>query len=205
MNATIPTLQSLARLGVTLKPLSKPVEGARRWSPFKATWGATLSDLQRELEAHGAELVVLEVGLFSADFRQDGWPRGDRRNPRSAGVRLTFRATKVPGRPLLTFDSGEFSEWGDNVRALALGLHDLRRAERYGITNRGAQYAGFKALPTGGPDPDRGRRLIAERFGGDVRRALRATHPDTREDGFTDQDFADVQALRDADRKASGA
>lgn len=191
---SVPTLHSVARLGVTIRPLAKPVDGMRRVSPFRAPWPRTLQEFARELESHGAELTTLEVGLLDADFRADGGPRGDRRVPRTAGVRLTFRAAGLDGSPLLSFDAGEFGEWHENVRALALGLESLRRADRYGITKRGEQYAGFRALPSGGPDPVRGARLIEE-LGG-IGRALRATHPDTRVEGYTDRDFADVQAAR---------
>lgn len=41
------------------------------------------------------------------------------------------------------------TDWQHNVRAIALGLEALRRVDRYGITKRGEQYAGWKALPAG--------------------------------------------------------
>jgi hypothetical protein len=40
-------------------------------------------------------------------------------------------------------------DWQHNVRAIALGLEALRKVDRYGITRRGEQYAGWKALPAG--------------------------------------------------------
>jgi hypothetical protein len=45
-----------------------------------------------------------------------------------------------------TFEGGA-EGWQDNVRAIALGLEALRQVERYGITKRGQQYAGWLALP----------------------------------------------------------
>lgn len=40
--------------------------------------------------------------------------------------------------------------WQHNVRSIALGLEALRAVDRYGITKRGEQYAGFTgALPAG--------------------------------------------------------
>ena len=39
--------------------------------------------------------------------------------------------------------------WTDNLRAITLGLHDLRRLDRYGIAKRGQQYAGFREIGSG--------------------------------------------------------
>lgn len=190
------TLGGVAARGVTIKPWTKPVECDYHASPFSAPWGTTTAELGRELHAIGAQFAVLEVDLNPGDFRQDGGPRGDRQTPRSPGLRLTFRAAGLPGSPLRSFEAGRYSPWTENVRALALGLESLRRVDRYGITKHGEQYAGFLALPPGDTDlVDRGRVLIAE-HGGDVRAALRATHPDV---GGNDDDFKAVQAARDAD------
>lgn len=38
--------------------------------------------------------------------------------------------------------------WQHNVRSIALGLESLRAVDRYGITRRGEQYAGFRAALT---------------------------------------------------------
>jgi hypothetical protein len=83
--------------------------------------------------------------------------------------------------------------WEHNVRAIALGLEALRAVDRHGITRRGEQYAGFKALPPGGPSVERGVQLIRDH--GSVRAALLATHPDQ---GGDSAEFADVQAAREA-------
>ncbi len=39
--------------------------------------------------------------------------------------------------------------WKENLRAIALGLEALRKVERYGIAERGQQYAGYRELPCG--------------------------------------------------------
>lgn len=189
------TLGSMLSIGVTVKPWTRPVECEHRLSPFSAKWATTRDELHRELHAITAQMVTLEVDLQPIDFRQDGGPRADRQTPRSPGVRLTFRAAGLEGSPLRSFEASTFSTWADNVRALALGLESLRRVDRYGITKHGEQYAGFRALPPGDVDlVQRGRRIIAE-HGGDVRSALRATHPDA---GGVADDFKAVQAARDA-------
>lgn len=40
-------------------------------------------------------------------------------------------------------------DWHHNVRAIALTLEALRAVDRYGATETGQQYSGFKALPAG--------------------------------------------------------
>ena len=49
----------------------------------------------------------------------------------------------------LKYMTDTFDDWQENVRAIALGLEALRKVDRYGITKRGEQYVGWKALPSG--------------------------------------------------------
>lgn len=177
---------------VTFRPLERPVPTSGRWSPFKATWRSTVQLLAKELRAHGARNTILEVDVRESDLRLDGLPRADRR-ARTSGIVLSFKATKVPGSPQLRYEVGTYNDWTDNLRAIALGLEALRAVDRYGVTKRGEQYAGWKALPMGSadPSPDRGRALIQEH--GSVAAALKATHPDHGGDPHA---FADVQAAR---------
>lgn len=179
--------EDLARL-VTFRPLERAVPGPSRYSPFKASWTSTVTLLAKELRAHGAQRTVLEVDFRETDLRNDGLPRADRR-ARTPGIVLSFVASRVAGRPALRYEVGTFTDWRDNVRAVALGLEALRAVDRHGVTKRGEQYAGWKALPSGngGPDPERGRVLIREHGG--EREALMATHPDR---GGNADDFADV-------------
>jgi hypothetical protein len=185
--------EELARL-VTFRPLERPVTGPRRQAPFRASWSNTVDLLAKELRAHGARRTILEVDMREQDFRLDGMPRASA-TANSPGIVLSFEALRVPGKPNLRYEVGTFWDWRDNVRAVALGLEALRAVDRHGVTRRGEQYAGWKALPTGsGPSPERGRRIIRE-HGGDVRKALMATHPDHGGDA---EKFADVQAARGA-------
>ena len=163
-------------------------ERRSRWT-FKAGWQNTLDLLQRELRHLNASNVVLGCGLNEADIRNDGWPRSNARTPVHPGVEVSFDTTH--GHLVYATDVCEV--WEHNVRAIALGLEALRAVDRHGITRRGEQYAGFKALTAGGPSADRGRELIREHGG--VRKALMATHPDR---GGNADDFADVQAAREA-------
>lgn len=180
----------LAQL-VTFRPVERPVSCAGLAPPFSARWGSTVALLAKELRAHGARRAVLEVDLRETDLRNDGLPRADRR-ARTAGIVLSFAATGVPGAPSLRYEVGTYYDWQANLRAIALALEALRAVDRYGVTRRGEQYAGWRQLTAGGPSPERGRELIRQH--GSERAALRATHPDH---GGNPADFADVQAARE--------
>lgn len=165
-----------------------PAARRSRWT-FKADWSNTLKLLDRELGYLGARNVVIGCGLREQDIRNDGWPRSGAREPSHPGVEVSFDTRH--GRLVYATDVCE--RWEHNVRAIALGLEALRAVDRHGITRRGEQYAGFKALSAGGPSVERGARLIREHGG--IRGALHATHPDH---GGDPADFADVQAAREA-------
>lgn len=156
--------------------------------------GQTLDELRRELAYLAARDVVLELDLQEGDLRLDGWPRADAR-PRTPRVVLSFGSKYGPVRyPCDTFD-----RWEDNVRAIRLALEALRTVDRYGVTRRGEQYTGWKALPAqssatvsveaaaevlgrfslGGSRPI---LLSRDAFQEAHRRARAATHPD-RNDG----------------------
>lgn len=62
-------------------------------------------------------------------------PRQVRRNPRPPCRRA--------GPPSSWY--GEV-DWQINLRAIALGLEALRKLDRYGITSRGEQYTGWRAI-----------------------------------------------------------
>lgn len=159
-------------------------------SPFDSTWSATLDLLHRELRQLKAEQIVIQIALREDQIRIDGWPRSGA-TPTHPGVILAFNSKHGP----LKYSTAKFRTWHDNVRAIALGLEALRKVDRYGITKRGEQYSGWKALPAGGDteitEIERGRALIEDHRG--VNAALRATHPDH---GGAPADFRAVQAAR---------
>lgn len=179
---------------VTFRPLDKPVRTSNSRAPFSASWSRTVDLLARELRMLAPKTTILEVDLREQDFRRDGLPRADR-TARTPGIVRTMLRTRH-GHDL-RYEVGTSDRWQDNVRAIALGLEALRAVDRYGVTKRGEQYAGWKALPVGSdaPSADRGREIVG-RYGG-LTAALKATHPDNPNRDGTDKDFKDVQAYRE--------
>lgn len=193
--------EALRRLGATFRPIDswsgEPTRG-RTHSPFSAKLSQTLDLLGRELRAVNARQVILQVALREDDIRLDGFPKANR-NAAHPGVILAFESSHGP----LKFAVDRFLGWEDNLRAIALGMEALRKVDRYGITRRGEQYTGWRALPSGAHDASYGMhsRADAERYlltefgdGADgpaddalVRHALRTAHPDRGGDAETFQ------------------
>ncbi len=153
-------------------------------STFRAGWTSTLELLELELDHLRATDVVISVGLRPEDIRVDGWPRSNAADPRQPGVILSFGSKHGPLRYL----TDRYDGWKANARAIALGLEALRAVDRYGITQRGEQYVGWKAIPasTGG-DQDSLALLVrvakATGYTGPgskslFRKALLEAHPD---------------------------
>jgi hypothetical protein len=157
-----------------------------RWT-FRNGWSDTLDLLQYEIDRLDGHSPVIGAGFRPGDLRMDGLPRANARDPSHPGIEISFDS--MYGR--LTYSTDVCERWEHNVRSIALGLEALRAVDRFGISKRGQQYAGFAQLTAGGPDPGRGKQLV-ERHG-DVKKALMATHPDQ---GGDPREFADVQAYR---------
>jgi hypothetical protein len=183
----------------TFRPLPvwpHPVTDPRRGRyTFKASWSATLRLLAHELLLLNADNPVIGAGFREQDLRLDGLPRADARMPTHPGIEISFDTPRF-GRLVYATDSCEW--WEHNVRSIALGLESLRAVDRFGITRRGEQYAGWRQL-TAGPATDydlveRGRAIIAEH--GSVTAAIKATHPDAGGDA---DDFRAITAAREAD------
>lgn len=176
---------------VTFRPLEPgaftTAPGLRR--PFSAPYSRTLDALERELRHLGADATVIQLALGEDDIRLDGLPRANA-TPAHPGVVVSFESRE---HGPLRYRTNRYGHWHHNLRAIALGLESLRRVDRYGITSKGEQYAGWKALPAGG-DQERAQhgRVLIERHGS-IRAAEKATHPDN---GGTGDDFAAVQAAK---------
>ena len=113
-------------------------------SPFSSGWGSTRELLERELAHLGASDIILELDVADGDLRLDGWPRAHVSVP--PAVKLSF--TSREHGPMV-YATDRYTHWHDNVRAIALGLEALRKIDRYGITDYGQQYAGWKSLEAG--------------------------------------------------------
>lgn len=124
-------------------------------SPFDASYSKTLDLLDRELSHLGAKDPILQVDASERECRLDGQLRADAR-VHYRGVILSFqtRSYGALSYPCDAFErpswkSGAPAAWQQNLRAVALGLEALRKVERYGIAQRGQQYAGYAEIGTG--------------------------------------------------------
>ena len=188
----------MGRLEITYRPLVMwpypNTDQRRSRGTFKADWNNTMALLRREVSLLDGENVVIGGAWKDHEIRKDGMPRSDAREPHP-GIEISFDAVINGQRRRVVYATDVCEYWRHNVRSIALGLESLRAVDRYGITRRGEQYAGFAQLTAGrgNPDPSRGAQLIREHGG--IAEALKATHPDL---GGNADDFADVQAAREA-------
>lgn len=146
-------------------------------SNFSATLSSTTRTLTTELAQLGARHPVLELAIPADQWRIDGRPRANAREDHP-GVVLSLPHTSVGA---LRYATDTFDRWQDNLRAIALGLEALRKVDRYGITKRGEQYQGFRALPPGATampasqmSVDEAARILAE--------LARSANPDVNPD-----------------------
>lgn len=116
-------------------------------SQFSAPWFATVELLDRELTKLGARHGVIQIAVDEHEIRRDGTMPLATARLRHPGVIVAFDSEYGP----LKYVADRFDRWQDNVRAIALGLEALRKVDRYGITKRGEQYTGWRALPPGRP------------------------------------------------------
>lgn len=133
-------------MNYTVRPISdrSAFTGSHRRSQFQSSWPTTERLLFAEVKHLRGKNLVLELDVREQDLRLDGGLRANAR-PTTPAVRVAFDSMHGP----LTYATDRFTTWQDNVRAVALGLEALRKVDRYGITKRGEQYAGWKALPGG--------------------------------------------------------
>lgn len=188
---------ALRRAGIVFRPIDVwpgAETRSRRRASFKAPLGSTMALLGRELLALNARVVIAQIAMTEADFRNDGIPYANARATHP-GVVIAFESKFGP----LKFAVDTFTTWEDNLRAIALGMEALRKVDRYGVTKRGEQYTGWKALPAGSsdehgiPDATIAREYLDERYGGDIKRALMETHPDR---GGDREEFGKVMRIK---------
>lgn len=117
----------------------------RRPSRFRASFSATLDLLERELDMIDAERPLIQMDLTESEIRLDGYPYASAR-PETPRVIVSF---EMDGEPY-QYACDTWDDWQDNLRAIALTLEKLRAVDRYGVTKRGEQYRGWRALPGSG-------------------------------------------------------
>lgn len=117
---------------------------ARKQPKFKTGYEATLDLLFAEAGKIGGRHLVLQVDLQERDIRNDGLPRSNARYGSHPGVIVSFESAYGPLRYL----TDVYTTWKGNLRAIALSLEALRAVDRYGVSKRGEQYTGWRALPS---------------------------------------------------------
>jgi hypothetical protein len=170
----------LAYHGLRVVPWDGPLpRHGGTWARFDSTFTATIQLLDRELTQLNASKVVVELDVSDRDIRLDGFPRANARPISSPAVRVTFESKHGPVR----METAEFLNWQDNLRAIALSLEALRKVDRYGVSKRGEQYRGWRAIPmsTDPTDlistPEQAQAFLDE-HGGTFAEAAKKLHPD---------------------------
>jgi hypothetical protein len=126
----------------------------RKPTRFDSPWRSTEQLLLAEVEHIDGRNLVIEVDIREQDLRIDGTLRANAREAATPAVVVAFESAKH-GPMLYRCDTffapyrGQGPDWQHNVRSIALTLQALRSVDRYGATETGQQYAGFKALPAG--------------------------------------------------------
>lgn len=203
-------MENFSGLEVTVRPIEEagyPAQETRNRRPsrFRASWASTRGQLAQELRALDARKVEIRLDIPASQIRQDGLPYAVAQ-VRSPRVVVSF---DTPERTRLVFPCDTWSDWRDNLRAIALSMEALRAVDRYGVTKGREQFQGFKALPNEGGStatmtaeaaaeviaglagsPVSAPALVRDRslLGGLYRAAARAAHPDApggSHDAFT--------------------
>lgn len=147
-------------LTVTFRPIKVWPDGwrdrdrERVASPFRATYRDTKVLLEDELRHLDAVDAHVQLDVRPGDVRRDGFMRADAKVGHP-GVILTV---ETPAHGTLVYATDRFMAgwrgtegWHVNLRAVALGMEALRKVDRYGIADRGQQYAGYRELGAGTP------------------------------------------------------
>lgn len=121
---------------------SQPTTKNRKRAPFRVSYQFRLDLLEAELKKLGATDIVIQAQFEAREIRNDGWPRSTAR-PKGPAIVLSFKSSKGP----LSFPCDTYTDWEDNLYAIALSLEALRAVDRYGVTQRAEQYRGWTQLP----------------------------------------------------------
>jgi hypothetical protein len=160
----------------TFRPLPlwpyKPTENRRSIGTFKAAWSDTLDLVEYEIGLLAGADIIIAGAFREEDIRLDGMMRSTARVPEHPGIEISFDSAH--GRLVYASDVCDF--WQHNVRSIGLGLEALRAVNRYGISRKGEQYAGWLQLGWANEPIQLGRTLVE--VAGGMHQALKAHHPD---------------------------
>lgn len=142
----------------------------RKQHPFSSstTWDDTLKllDYEVDMTANGGKHhtpTVLQLACSEVALRKDGQLALRTLRLEHPGVIVSFDGPDGPMRfSCDTFDAewGKLDDWQANVRAIAMGLKDLRRITRYGLNSGSEQYRGFTAIGQGTPMGAAGGEIV---------------------------------------------
>lgn len=177
-------------------PAAWPRTEIRKSAVFKVNMNKAVDDLYNELEALGADNIVVSSNL---QVRLDGRPLSKQRVQEDPGVAVYF---EYEGRSQC-IPCDKWTNVKDNIRAIGLTVEALRGLERWGAKEMvNAAFQGFTALPAqagrgseewwqvlGLAGPTKSRDDITEAY----KKAVRTAHPDG---GGSDQEFQRVQEAR---------
>lgn len=121
---------------------------------FRANWQDTLDFLSTEIaKVGGREPIVIQLDVTEGDIRLDGMLRANAKVGHP-GVVVSFESKFGPLRYATdAYEKdwgGAMPSWQANLRAIALTLEALRAIDRWGVSKRGEQYTGWKAIEAGG-------------------------------------------------------
>lgn len=161
---------------LTFRPLPvwphKPTERRRSRDTFKAPWSSTLELLEREIRLLDGDDPIIGGDFREEDIRLDGMMRSNAREPSHPGIELSFDSEH--GR--LVYATDACVDWRHNVRSIALGLEALRAVDRFGISRKGEQYAGWLQLGVANEPVQLGKTLVE--IAGGLNLALKQHSPD---------------------------
>jgi hypothetical protein len=138
-------------IGVQLQPLHIRLDGWPRGdAPNPAHPGVEISFDSRAIAK--LDPTVRRGLALIAQAGGDARGAAKRHHPDAGGDHADFVAIQVASDPAkrLVYATDACEDWRHNIRSIALGLEALRAVDRYGISRRGQQYAGFRAALTSG-------------------------------------------------------
>lgn len=149
LGAQEPTLQTLHNAD------DVRLDGRLKTDTRKPTYQGVILTFKRPARQHEHACANCRKGLNrfwsqSADKSKSGYAH-------KAEGKAVWCDDQKPKPVEYRFPADKYSDWKDNVRAVAMVLEGLRMIERHGVKSE-AQYAGYKALPEASQTPHAARR-----------------------------------------------